>query len=203
MNWAKINAPVMVMKSLDMIVDMALKKGLKRRIVAVAQDEDVLTAVKSAVEKNMVAPILIGDKKEIETILETIGLKSNPVIINEPDKNKACLKAVKMIRQGEGDILMKGMVSTGLLVKAILDKENGLLQGSLLSHVAFFESRYYHKIFCISDAALNIAPDFNEKISIINNAVRVCHKIGIEKPLVAVLGAVETVNPKMEATVHA
>jgi phosphate butyryltransferase len=203
MNWGKTKASVMVMKSLDMIVELALKKGQKRLVVAVAQDEDVLMAVKSAVEKNMIAPILIGNQKEIENILANIGLKCNPVLIDEQDKNKACLKAVQMIREGKGDILMKGMVSTGLLVKAILDKENGLLQGKLLSHAAFFESKYYHKILCISDAALNIAPDFNDKISIINNAVSVCHKLGIEKPLVAVLGAVETVNPKMEATVHA
>jgi phosphate butyryltransferase len=97
---------------------------------------------------------------------------------------------------------MKGMVSTGQLVKAILDKENGLLKGGLLSHMAFFESKYYHKILCVTDAALNIAPDFNEKVSIIKNAVAVYHKLGISQPLIAILASVETVNPKMEATVH-
>jgi phosphate butyryltransferase len=73
----------------------------------------------------------------------------------------------------------------------------------LLSHLAFFETRYYHKILCITDAALNIAPDMNEKVAIINNAVAVYHQLGIPVPLVAVLAAVESVNPKMEATVHA
>jgi phosphate butyryltransferase len=87
-------------------------------------------------------------------------------------------------------------------VKAILDKETGLLKGNLLSHVAFFETSFYHKILCITDAALNISPDFNEKCAIVNNAVSVYHKLGIINPRVAVLAAVETVNPRMEATVH-
>jgi phosphate butyryltransferase len=98
---------------------------------------------------------------------------------------------------------MKGMVSTGVLVKAILDKENGLLNGALLSHIAFFETPHYHKLLCITDAALNIAPDVTDKADIIRNAVKAFHKLGIKQPKVAILAAVETVNPKMEATMHA
>jgi phosphate butyryltransferase len=124
-------------------------------------------------------------------------------LVHEPDKQKACEKAVELVRNGKGQILMKGLVSTGLLVKAILSKENGLLRGSLLSHVAFFESPHYHKIFCVTDAALNISPDITEKADIIRNAVGVYHALGIKQPRVAALAAVETVNPKMDATVHA
>ncbi len=94
-------------------------------------------------------------------------------------------------------------MNTGQLVKAIIDKEYGLLNGKLLSHIAFFESPYYHKVLCITDAALNISPDFEEKVAIVNNAVGVYHRLGVKNPLVAVLAPVETVNPKMEATIHA
>ncbi|HLO57621.1 MAG TPA: bifunctional enoyl-CoA hydratase/phosphate acetyltransferase [Bacteroidales bacterium] len=194
----------MILKNLEQLLEQAEKKGRKRLVVAAAQDEDVLLAVKAAVEKKLVEPVLVGNRDEIISILKAIGLDSSSFqILHEPDKNLACQLAVQLIRQGNGDILMKGIVTTGMLVKAILDKEKGLLKGMLLSHVAFFQSKYYPKVICVTDAALNIAPNVNEKAAIIRNAVSVCHKIGIEKPLVAVLAAVETVNPKMEATVHA
>lgn len=194
----------MVLDSLDLLVQMALKKGRKRIAVAVAQDEDVLKAIKNAVEKNLISPVLVGDKSEIQEEAARVSFDLQQAeIIHEPDKNAACALAVKLVKQGNADILMKGMVSTGQFVKAIIDKEYGLLKGGLLSHLAFFETRYYHKILCITDAALNIAPDMNEKVAIINNAVAVYHQLGIPVPLVAVLAAVESVNPKMEATVHA
>ena len=98
---------------------------------------------------------------------------------------------------------MKGLVSTGVFVKAILNKDNGLMTGSLLSHIAFFETPHYHKLLCVTDAALNIQPDLQEKAGIIQNAVGAMHRLGNRLPKVAVLAAVETVNPKMEATVHA
>jgi phosphate butyryltransferase len=194
----------MILKDLEQLLEQAETKGRKRLVVAAAQDEDVLLAVKAAIERDLVDPILVGNRDEIISILKAIDLESASIQIqHEPDKNLACQLAVQLIRQGKGDILMKGIVTTGTLVKAILDKEKGLLKGMLLSHVAFFQSQFYPKVICVTDAALNIAPAVNEKAAIIRNAVFVCHKIGIEKPLVAVLAAVETVNPKMEATVHA
>ncbi len=108
-----------------------------------------------------------------------------------------------MIADGKARILMKGLVSTGVLMKAFLDKELGLTKGNLLSHVALFESPYYHKIICVTDAALNISPDMNEKVVIIQNAVNLYHALGIALPKVGILAAIETVNPKMEATLHA
>lgn len=124
-------------------------------------------------------------------------------LVQEHDNSLACARAVKLVKEGRADILMKGLVPTGQLVRAILDKELGLLKGGLLSHLAFFESPYYHKILCITDAALNIHPDLNEKVAIVRNAVNTLHRIGIAHPLVAILAPLETVNPKMEATVHA
>jgi phosphate butyryltransferase len=193
----------MILKSLDNFIEIASRKGIKRLAVAVAQDEDVLSAVKSAMQAGIVVPVLVGDRQGIMNSAGHAELSLSGIeIIHEPDRQQACISAVKLVRNGHADILMKGMVNTSILVKAILDKEYGLLTGNLLSHVAFFETSYYHKILCITDAALNISPDFNEKVAIINNAVSVYHKLGINNPYVAVLAAVETVNPKMEATVH-
>ncbi|MBN1142987.1 MAG: bifunctional enoyl-CoA hydratase/phosphate acetyltransferase [Bacteroidales bacterium] len=194
----------MAIQSLNNIVDAALKKDSRKLAVAVAQDEDVLKAVCNAAEKQLITPILVGDKDEILAASAKAGVNiSGFEMIQEPDNNLACAKAVKLVKQGQADILMKGLVPTGQLLRAILDKENGLLKGGLLSHLAFFESPYYHKILCITDAALNINPDFEEKVAIVRNAVNALHRIGIPIPLVAILAPLETVNPKMEATVHA
>jgi len=193
----------MILKSLGNFVEIAARKGKKRLAVAVAQDEDVLKAIKSAMQAGIIIPILVGDRHEIMISAEQAELDLSGIeIFHEPDRQNACMAAVKLVTNGRAEILMKGLVSTGVLVKAILDKETGLLKGNLLSHVAFFETNFYHKILCITDAALNISPDFNEKCAIVNNAVSVYHKLGIINPRVAVLAAVETVNPRMEATVH-
>ncbi len=194
----------MTIQSLNSMVDVALKKGSRKLAVAVAQDEDVLKALCNAAEKQLITPILVGDKGEILAASKKAGVTiSGFELVQEPDKNLACVKAVKLVKEGQADILMKGLVPTGQLVRAILDKENGLLQGGLLSHLAFFESPYYHKILCITDAALNINPDLEEKVAIVRNAVNTLHRLGIANPLVAILAPLETVNPKMEATVHA
>mgnify|MGYP000085429995 CR=1 FL=1 len=113
------------------------------------------------------------------------------------------MEAVKLIGEGKAEILMKGLVSSGLLLKAVLNKEFGLRTGSLLSHVALFETPYYHKLLAVTDAAMNVDPDLTEKIDIIKNAVKVFHGLDIPNPKVAIIGSVETINPKMEATMHA
>lgn len=193
----------MTLTKLDDFVDLASARGCRKLAVAVAQDEDVLLAVKAAVEKGFVEPVLVGDRDAISVAAEKAGFYIGDFpLIHESDKQKACVLAVKLVKDKKADILMKGLVSTGIFVKAILDKD-GLLNNTLLSHIAFFETPYYHKLLCITDAALNISPDVQEKAGIIRNAVKAFHRLGNALPKVAVLAAVETVNPKMEATVHA
>lgn len=194
----------MILKSLHSFVEIALQKGSKNMAVAVAQDYDVLLAVKKAMQEGIIDPILIGDENEINVVADQAALDLSGIeVMHEPDKTAACAMAVKIIRDGKAEILMKGLVSTSILVKAILDKESGLLTGGLLSHLAFFETPFYHKILCITDAALNISPGLDEKAAMIRNAVNIYNRLGINMPRVAVLAAVETVNPKMEATMHA
>lgn len=190
---------------LSELTEKARSKTKRKIAVAAAEDEAVLKSLKAANNENIVIPVLVGDKYEIEKIAKSIGFDLNDIQIIHNDKGTdvSAQIAVSLVKNGEADILMKGFVSTGSLLKAVLDKENGLRKGQILSHVAFFESPYYHKLLCVTDVAMNIAPDFDTKVHILNNAVEACHKIGIMIPKVAVIAAVETVNPKMEATVHA
>ena len=190
---------------LSELTEKAKSKPKRRIVVAAAEDEPVLKSLRTAMNEGIVTPILIGDQAKIEKIAQTIDFDLSDVQIVHNDKgpNVSAQIAVSIVKKGEADILMKGFVSTGALLKAVLDKENGLRKGQILSHVAFFESPHYHKLLCVTDVAMNIDPDFDTKVHILNNAVEACHKIGITTPKVAVVAAVETVNPKMEATVHA
>jgi len=194
----------MEIKKLDTLIEMAKSKPKRRLVVAAAADEPVLEAVGNARRDGIIEPILVGDRLAIEKIAEKVGFDLTGVeIIQEADPAKASVMAVSVIREGRADIMMKGLVATGPLLKAVLDKEKGLRKGALISHVAFFESPYYHKLIGVTDAAMNVAPDFDEKVTILTNAVEAYHKLGIKNPKIAVVGAVEVVNPKMEATVHA
>jgi len=194
----------MTLKSLNDIVESAKQKETRRLAVAAAADRPVLEAVKNAYEKGIIIPVLVGNKAEIEKICKEINFDLTGIEIHE-ENNPAVssVKAVALIKEGKADILMKGLVSTAPLLRAILDKEKGLTKGSTLSHFALIESPYYHKLIGITDAAMNIAPEFNEKIHIINNAVEVYHRIGIKEPKVAIVGPLEVVNPKIESTTHA
>jgi len=186
------------------LVDMAKARKKRRIAVAAAGDRDVLEALKNAEAQGIVEPVLVGIKSKIEKICQEIGYSCNKSeIIDIEDRFEASLVASQLIRDGKAEILMKGMVSTGQLLKAVLDKEHGLRRGGILSHVAIFESPYYHKILGITDAAMNVAPNFEDKIGLINNAVEVFHLLGEPNPKVAVVGAVETVNQRMESTMHA
>jgi len=117
----------------------------------------------------------------------------------------SALAAVKLEALGRDgvDLLMKGLVSTDKYMRAILNKENGLREGALLSHIGFFELDTYPKVLGLTDAAQNIAPDLNEKVEILKNSINAFHRFGIENPKIGLLAAVEVVNPKMEATIHA
>ncbi len=182
------------------------KEGDKRTIaVAAAEDEFVLKAVQDAVVAEVMIPLLIGDKGEIEKIARRLDFDLSRVDILDNREGAAASAriAVSKVKIGEAEGIMKGYISTGDLLRAVLDKDVGLRTGRLLSHVALFQSPYYHKLLCVTDAAMNIAPSLDEKVQIIQNAVLVCRNVGIETPKVAVAAAVETVNQKMEATLHA
>jgi len=128
---------------------------------------------------------------------------SNVQIIDEKDGVEATRKATALVSSGEAQVLMKGLIDTSVIMKAVLDKEIGLRTDSVISHVAVFDVPTYHKVFMVTDAAMIIAPDLDQKKKIIENAVKLAHSLDIAEPKVAVLAAKEKVSPKMEATVHA
>ncbi|MDR7871523.1 MAG: phosphate butyryltransferase [Tissierellaceae bacterium] len=191
-------------KDFNALMDLAKRRGPQIISVACAHDEDVLLSIKMAKEEGLIIPILVGDKDKILEIAHNIQLDLEDVeIINEPDKVLGSRKATELVNLGQAHILMKGLVDTSVIMKQVLDKEIGLRTEKLISHVAVFDVSTYHKVFIVTDAAMNIAPDLSQKKDIIENSVEFAHSLGIEKPKVAVLAAKESISPKMEATVHA
>ena len=194
----------MTLKSIDVFIERAKAKETRRIAVGAAEDEPVLEAIKVAMEEGIVIPILVGDEVQIREIAAKINFSLEGVeIVDEKKPAVACKKAVALIRENKADILMKGLVGTADLLRAVLDKEKGLRKGATISHIAFFESPHYHKLFVVTDAAMNVAPEFKEKKAILENAVEAYHRLGIDNPKVAIVAAVEAINEKMEATVHA
>ncbi len=192
------------MNKFDKLFKSAKNIKPKKVAVAAAQDDDVLRALKSAVNENICIPILVGDKERIIELSKNINFNlENIDIIEATDDNEAARIAVSLVSSGEADILMKGLIDTSIILKAVLDKEIGLRTGNILSHVAVFESDKYHKLFIITDAAMNIAPNVSEKKQIIENTLPLCKALNIVNPKVAVICAKEKVSQKMQATVDA
>ena len=192
------------MNSFDKLIKMAKNTEPKKIAVAAAQDDDVLKAVQAAVKENICIPILVGDKERIKEISEDINFDlKNIQIIDEKDGQKAARTAVSLVSSGKADIVMKGLIDTSIILKAVLDKEIGLRTGNVLSHAAVFELDKYHKLLVITDAAMNIAPTASEKKQLIENTLTLCHSLNIERPKVAVICAKEKVSDKMQATVDA
>lgn len=176
----------------------------KKLVLAAAHDQHALEAVFEAKSKGIIEPILVGKQKEIELLAKHAKLELAGVEIINVERSRACIhKAVQMISQGKGDILMKGRVQTPDLLAGVLNKDYGLKTGKRLSHLAVFEIDKYHKLVGITDVAMNSAPDLMAKKEIIENAVIFMQKVGITIPKVAVLAAIERVNPKMTATTDA
>lgn len=192
------------MKNFSEMIELSELKGPKRLVVAVAEDYSVLKAVKKAIEYNIIEAILIGDEAKIKNISKEIGMNLDKVtVINEPDITNASRKAVSIVSNRDADIVMKGLVDTSIILKAVLDKDIGLRTGKVLSHASVFEIEKYHKILLVSDAAMNIAPGLEEKKQILENIVKLSHSLGVEEPKVAIICAKEKVNQKMIHTVDA
>ena len=172
--------------------------------VAVAQDSEVLSAIEDARRLGLANAILVGDEKQIRQVADELSISLAPyTVVHETDVTLCCRKAVSFVREGKADVLMKGLVDTAIVMKEVLQGDTGLRTDRLLSHVAVFEVPGFEKLFYLSDAAMNIAPDVEQKKQIILNAVDVAHALGISEPIVACVCAVEKVKAKMPATIEA
>lgn len=193
-----------MIKTFKSLIEAVQKKEPKVISVAAAEDRDVLSAVNRAYKYGLIKAVLVGDTRGIKAAAREVGMDiMNFEIIDIPDKEKACLKAVELVNKGKVFLPMKGFVDTSVILKAVLDKEIGLKTGSLLSHVGVLGVKGFDRLFVVSDSAMNIAPTLSDKVEIINNAVKVANAIGNKMPKVAVLCAAEKVSPKMPATVDA
>ncbi len=191
------------MKNFEDILKVATNKNVKIAVAA-AHDKEVLSAIKMGMDANLVTPILVGDKKQILSYANELNLDlTNVEIIDEADIQKASEIAVTLVHDGKAKILMKGLVDTSIILKAVLNKDFGLRTNNLLSHAAVFQLEKYHKLLFVTDAAMNLAPNADEKRQITENIVSLAHSLSIKEPKVAVICAKEKVNPKMIATVDA
>jgi len=195
----------MTMQKLDFLLDESRKGRPMTLALACPYGDDAIGAIIGAKREGIVRAILIGDEGRIRTVAEQDGYDLSGIdIIDEKSDEKAVEKSVRMVSSGEADLLMKGLVKTSSLLKAVLDKEWGLRTGSLLSHLFLFEiPNLERRVIGISDGGMNTYPDLNAKAKIIENAVACYHKIGIPQPKIAALAAVEAVNPEMQATLDA
>lgn len=193
-----------MLKNLEQIEELVIKRPPGRIAVAAAHDDHVLQSIHQVCAKGYAQPILIGDKEKIFQIADQLQIDvSHMTIIKELDERKCADIAVNLVNNSEADVLMKGMMQTADLLRPVLERDKGLRSSSLLSHVGLYEIAGYNKLLYITDGGINIAPDLKQKVEIIRNAVAVAHALGLEMPKVAALAAVETVNPAMQSTLDA
>ncbi len=190
------------MHNLDFLISESLKYGPRKIAVVAAHGNEVIESIIKAESMGLVEPILIGDEQKINAISKEMNYNPGQVI-NEADNYKAVLLTIQLIKEGRAEVIMKGKIETAELIKPVLNKESGLRTNRLLSQVILFELPVSKKIMLLSDASLNISPTLAEKAGICKNAIDVAHAIGIMEPRVALLSAVEFVNPQIPSTVDA
>jgi phosphotransacetylase len=166
-----------------------------------------LSALSGAVDGaklGLIAPIFVGPAEKIAAIAESAHIDlSGLEIVDVPHSNAAAAKAVELIREGRAEVLMKGSLHTDELLSAIVSREGGLRTGRRISHAFLMDVPTYHKVLIVTDAAINIAPTLEDKVDICQNAIDLAISLGLERPKVAILAAVETVTSKMPATLDA
>ncbi len=191
------------MKNFRDLIYLSVEKKNARVAVANAADEHVLEAINGAAKIGIANGVLIGDKNKIIKIAKKIDMNlTNHEIIHETSIEECAAKAVEVVKSKNANCIMKGLLDTSIIMKAVLNKEKGLRTGKCLSHIAVFEIPTYHKLLFVTDAAINISPDFKTKVEIIENAIQMLLSLGIKRPKVALLCAKEKVDPKMPITLE-
>ncbi len=192
------------MTSFAQIIEMARQRGPRTMSIAVPQDKDVLTTACEARDSGIAIPILIGDSEQIKRLAAANNLDLQGMqMFNEPNPNQATRRAVEIVSRGEADMVMGGKVNVASVLHAALDPKIGLRVGRLLTHVAVFEIPGFDRLIWVADAGVVVDPDLEKKIQIVQNAIDVARKVGIDEPKVALIAALEMVNPAMPATVDA
>jgi phosphate butyryltransferase len=190
---------------LEQLLDAVKAKPRRRLAAAYGNDAHTIEAAHGAMAKGIVDATLVGDEAVIRATCQELGIDPETFkIVHEPSDSKATARAVALVRSGECQILMKGLVSTDKYMRAILHKENGLMDpGAVLSHVSVIEHSRYPKLLVCGDVAVLPYPELKEKIAILNYCVEVARALGVAKPKVALIAATEQVLPKVQPTVDA
>ncbi|SKC62872.1 bifunctional enoyl-CoA hydratase/phosphate acetyltransferase [Maledivibacter halophilus] len=179
-------------------------KGLDKKKIAIASaDSKILEVVELAVQDGLAEFILIGNKEEIESAIEKDNRKIDCEIIDILDDKAAAEKAVELVKKKEADIVMKGLLHTSTFLKAVLNKEKGLNTGKLISEISVIDKEYGEGLQLVTDCAMAIKPDLKEKKQIIENAIFLAKKLGYTLPKVALLSALEVINPAIPDTIDA
>jgi phosphate butyryltransferase len=193
-----------MIRTFDELLELARRVAPIRVAVAAAAHNLVLQSVQRAMDLGLVTPLLVGREADIRAEATKIGWDLHDVELVPTATNAAsATAAVDLVRQGKAQVLMKGYLHTAEMLHAVLQHEAGLRTDRLLSHVFVLEVPTYHKLLLISDAAINISPQIPEKAAITQNAVDLARKLGVQRPRVAALSSVETINPNIPSTVHA
>jgi phosphotransacetylase len=167
-------------------------------------EESALAGAIEAGRKGLIEPILVGPLAKIQEVAGKARIDlGRTQIVDAPHSHGAAAKAVELVRQGKAELLMKGSLHTDELLGAVVARETGLRTGRRVSHVFIMDVPTYHKVLIVTDAAINIAPTLEDKVDICQNAIDLAVSLGVERPKVAILGAVETVTSKMPATIDA
>ncbi|MBD3370416.1 bifunctional enoyl-CoA hydratase/phosphate acetyltransferase [Candidatus Fermentibacteria bacterium] len=191
-------------RNLEQLKERAKELPSMKVAVVMANESETLSAVSEAVEANMLEAVLIGPEEEIASSAEEAGVDiSGMEIVHVTEEAEAAMKGTQLVRNGRAQVLMKGLIATSTFLKAVLDRESGIRGEGLLSHVAVIDAPEYHKLLLITDAAMNIDPDFEQKMEMLKNAVTVAHAIGIEKPKATYICAKEKPYQKMPRTMEA
>jgi phosphate acetyltransferase len=185
---------------------LARCEGLEPVPTAVAHpcEATALSGAVEAAQRGLIKPLLVGPAARIREIAASEGIDLGDLeIVDVPHSNASAAKAVELIKEGRAEILMKGSLHTDELMSAIVSREGGLRTARRISHVFVMDVPTYHKVLIVTDGAINIAPTLEDKVDICQNAIDLAISLGLEKPKVAILCAVETVTSKMPATIDA
>ena len=181
--------------SFDEMVQKVKDRPSKTIAVAGAESKPVLSAIAHAHHQGLADAVLVGNREKIIRISEEYQIDISPFdLVNTTDETQSVVRCLQLVREKLADTLMKGTCSTATLLRGVLEKEHGLRHGKLLSHIAVFELPTYHKLLFMSDGGMNIYPDLDGKIGMIENAVQVAKSFKIRKPKVAMITALEKVN---------
>ena len=196
--------PCRSMDDVHILARLAAEHDGKRKLaVASAAEAHVVEAVAEATKADLVTPYFFGDADSVQALCEQYGLNPSPEQVQHASsKEEAGRQAVQAVADGRCDVLMKGQIQTAMLMHEVFKKDYGLRGDKRLSHIIAFDSPHFDRLFLLSDVAINIDPDLNLKLDIVNNAVHVAHLLGIRKPYVAMLAAVETVDPHQQTSLN-